>query len=121
FDLDMKKIIYTLAVLVGMNSCEKEKFNYSPYQVDVSEIDSVYFSTGSPTLIADNKASLQFVLEAFRSVQIKNDEGKLVDSMLQVDYQSLPASAVKIYADGKLVDGMEYKTSNATAGTIKFY
>lgn len=117
----MKKIIYTLAVLIGMNSCEKEKFNYSPYQVDVSEIDSVYFSTGSPTLIADNKASLQFVLEAFRSVQMKNDEGKLVDSMLQVDYQSLPASAVKIYADGKLVDGMEYKTSNATAGTIKFY
>ena len=117
----MKNIIYVLAILLGLNSCKKEEFNYQVYQPKVSDIDSVYFSTGSPSLIADNQATLQFVIQAFRKVSVENTEGKLVDSMMFVDYQALPASDVKVYADGQLFNGMEYKTNNTSKSSIKFY
>ncbi len=117
----MKKIIYILAILLGLNSCKKEEFDYQIYQPTVSDIDSVYFSTGSPTLIADNKATLQFVMEAYRKVKVENKDGVLVDSMMFVDYEALPASEVKIYADGQVVNGMEYKTDKTSPGSIEFY
>lgn len=117
----MKKITYILAILLGLNSCKKEEFAYSVYKPKASDIDSVYFSTGSPTLIADNKATLQFVLEAYRKVRIKNDAGQSKDTMMFVDYTALPASDVKIYAAGQAVSGMEYKTNNTSLGNVEFY
>lgn len=117
----MKNIIYILAVLLTLNSCQKEEFDYQVYQPQASDIDSVYFSPGSPTLIADNKASLQFVIEAYRKVRVANEEGVLVDSMMFVDYEALPASEVKIYAAGQLVNGMEYKTNSIAVPSIEFY
>lgn len=117
----MKKIIYLLAILLGLNSCKKEEFEYQVYQPTVSDIDSVYFSTGSPSLIADGKAALQFVIEAFRQVRVENKDGNLVDSMMFVDYRALPASEVKIYLDGQPIQGMEYRSTDKNKPSIQFY
>lgn len=117
----MKKIIYLFAVLLALQSCEKEAFDYANYQPKVEDIDSIYFSTGSPSLIADGKAALQFVVETYRKVQIKNAAGQLKDTMMFVDYTALPTSETKIYADGQLIDGMEFSTNDKTKTYMQFY
>ncbi len=117
----MKNILVVLVVLLSLQACKKETFNYNIYEAKADGIDSIYFSTGSPSLIADGKATLQFVLEAYRKVQIQNAEGKPRDTMMYVDYTSLPKSEVKIFADGKQIDGLEYVEQDLSKYTRTFY
>lgn len=117
----MKKIIYFIAVFFALQGCEKQAFDYEVYQAKVEDVSSLYFSPGSTTLIADGQASLQFVLEAFRSVRIKDGSGQSKDTMMFVDYKSLPTDEVKIFVDGKQVDGMEYSTTDLSKTTISCY
>lgn len=117
----MKKTIYILAMLLALQGCKKEAFNYATYQADATDIDSVYFSTGSTTLIADGKATLQFVLETYRKVQIESSQGKTKDTMMFVDYRTLPTGDVKVYADGQLLSAMEYRTKETTKSSLQFY
>ncbi|MCA5005023.1 M43 family zinc metalloprotease [Sphingobacterium bovistauri] len=117
----MKKILYILLAIVLFQSCQKESFEYVIYKPTVEDIDSIYFSTGSKTLIADGKASLNFVIETFRKVRIANAIGQQKDTLMFVDYKTLPHSDIKIYANGSLIKDMIYKTTNSTANNIEFY
>ncbi|MFD2554377.1 zinc metalloprotease [Sphingobacterium tabacisoli] len=117
----MKRILYVLVLLFVLQGCEKEKFDYQVYQPRASDIDVVEFSTGSPTLIADGKASLQFVLEAFRRVEVKNKAGVTKDTLMFVDYRALPKNEVKVFVEGKLIEGTSYSTTDLSKGTISCY
>lgn len=117
----MKRIVYILALLLGLQGCEKETFDYQVYQPQASDIDSVGFFTGSPTLIADGQASLQFVLEAYRRVEIKNKAGVTKDTMMFVDYKALPAEEVKVFVDGKLIEGTVFSTADLSKTTVSCY
>lgn len=118
----MKNIIYILAAVVfAFTACEKESFDYASFKVSSSDIDSVYFSTGSKTLIADGKASLQFVLETFRTVQVEGEGGASIDSLMFVDYKKLPESDIQIFADGEPINGFEYSTTDLEKETVEFY
>lgn len=117
----MKRIVYILVLLLGLQGCEKESFDYQVYQPIASDIDSVGFSTGSPTLIADGKASLQFVLEAYRTVEIKNKAGVTKDTMMFVDYKALAAEDVKVFVDGKHIEGTTFSTSDLSKTKLSCY
>jgi len=117
----MKKITYILFILLGLNSCKKEEFSYQVYQPQVEDVDSIYFSTGSPSLIADGKAKLQFVVEAFRKVRINKEDGQTLDTMMYVDHSLLPAGSVQIFANGQVIDGMEFSTTNDSQAELTFY
>lgn len=117
----MKNILYTLFILLGLSSCKKEEFNYEIYQPLVEDVDSLYFSTGSPTLVADGQAKLQFVVEAFRQVQITTENGEVKDTMMYVDHTLLPAGSVRLFVDGQEIDGMEFGTTTATQAEMTFY
>lgn len=117
----MKNILYMLVILLGMSSCKKEEFNYEIYQPQVGDVDSIYFSTGSHSLVADGQAKLQFVVEAFRKVQIDAENGQLKDTMMYVDHTLLPAGAVQIFANGQPVDGMEFGTTATNQAEMTFY
>lgn len=108
-------IIVTASVLAG---CKKETFDYQLYQPKVTEIDSVYFSAGDVSLIADGKASLKFIVETYR--KIKGTNG--ADSMAFVDYELLPAGSLKVFdaVSGKEV-GMTYATTSTAINPLKFY
>lgn len=114
----MKKVIYLFAVLLGLQSCDKESFEYNLYKPTSEDVDSVYFSAGSPTLIADGKASLQFVVEAYRKVY--REETKK-DTMMFVDYTALPEAEVKVYVDGKVIQGLEYSTTDISKSKLSVY
>jgi len=117
----MKNLLFVLIVLLGLQACKKDTFNYKTYAAEVGDIDSIYFSTGSTSLIADGKATLQFVLEAYRKVQIKDAGGQSRDTMMYVDYAKLPKAEVKIFADGQVIEGMEYKIADLSKNTREFY
>lgn len=114
----MKKVIYLFAVLLGLQSCDKDSFDYNLYKPTSEDVDSVYFSAGSPTLIADGKASLQFVVEAYRKVSLENAKK---DTMMFVDYTALPESDVKVYVDGKAIQGLEYATTDISKSKLSVY
>lgn len=117
----MKNILYMLVILLGMSSCKKEEFNYEIYQPQVGDVDSIYFSTGSPSLVADGQAKLQFVVEAFRKVQINAENGQVNDTMMYVDHTLLPAGAVQFFANGQPVEGMEFGTTETNQAEMTFY
>ncbi|MVZ62308.1 hypothetical protein [Sphingobacterium humi] len=117
----MKKILYLIGFLCLFQSCEKESFPYETYQANADEIDSIYFSPGSNSLIADGKATLQFVLEAFRKVAVSGPNGSKKDTMMFVDYHTLPAEQVQIFVDGKAQQEMEFKTKDLGNQEISLY
>lgn len=89
------------------------------YQPGLNDIDSVYFSTGAPMMIADGQATLDFIVEAYRKVKMDNEEGVRVDSMVPVDIKTLPAGSVKIFKGTEEV-GEKWSTTDATPGTVTF-
>ncbi|TDQ75391.1 M43 family zinc metalloprotease [Sphingobacterium yanglingense] len=114
----MKNIIYILMVLLALQSCKKDGFEYQVYQPTVADIDSIGFSAGSPTLIADGKAALQFVIEAFRTVRLESKSGAAKDTLMFVDYTVLPKEEVKVFVDGQLIDGTIYSTTDLSKTSI---
>lgn len=116
----MNKTIISLTLISAFIffGCKREAFDYKMYEPKVADIDSVYFSTGDPMLIADGKATLKFIAEAFR--RIKLPSGK--DSMEFIDYRLLPAGSLKVFetVTNKEV-GMTYSTSTIPSDTLRFY
>ncbi len=118
--LKMKNIVIWTALLIYVIGCKKAEFGYNMYQPTIEDVDSLSFSAGSNSLIADDKATLQFVVEAFRRTQTRNGVGELKDTMVSMDYTLLPTESVKVYANGQLVEGMTFKTNDLSVGQIKF-
>ena len=118
----INKILLLACVLsVVATSCKKEAFDYKLYQPTVDDIDSIYFSTGATSLIADGKASLQFVVETYRTIQITNAQGGKKDSLVNVDYKNLPSGSLKIFKAGGAETGMAFSTSDASSNSVSFY
>jgi hypothetical protein len=119
----MKRIFYIAIFFTALywSSCQKDTFNYSMYSPTENGIDSIYFSTGSKMLIADGTARLQFVVETYRKLKVTTSAGGTKDSLVFVDYNELPAGALKIIdGTGKQV-GLTYSTNDVTPGTVSFY
>lgn len=122
----MYRNMNTLVLAAGLlalfaTACKKESFDYKPYQPAVTDIDSIYFSTGANSLLADGRATLQFVVETYRTLQITTAAGSKKDSLVFVDYKNLPEGSLKIFGpDGKEM-GMTYSTNSVAPGTASFY
>lgn len=117
----MNKIILTaIAFTLTVAGCKKETFDYKMYEPEVAEIDSVYFSPGAETLVADGQAKLQFVVETYRTLRMEVDGGKK-DTLVEVDYTKLPTGAVQILKNGQPYDKMEFSTTDYSSDKIKFY
>lgn len=107
--------------ILALSSCKKEKFNYQLFKPTVADIDSIYFSTGATTLIADGKATLQFVIEAYRTIQVSKADGTKKDSLVFVDYNNLPSGSLKIFKNNGGELGLKYASSDPAPGTASFY
>lgn len=118
----MKKILFVAGCFsLVLASCKKESFNYDLYKPSVGEIDSVYFSAGAKSLIADGKAALQFVVEAYRKTKVTEPDGSQKDTLVFVDYKNLPEGSLKIFSTDGRETGLTYSTTDPSAGTIGFY
>ena len=112
-------IAFGFISLLLLQSCsKKEQFSYNLFKPSIAEVDSVYFSPGDVSLIADGQANLKFIVETYR--KIKRDNAS--DTMQFFDYRLLPEGSLKIMetVSGKQV-GMNYSTTTIPQDTLKFY
>lgn len=116
----MNKILSGLICLLAlaMAGCEKDGFAYKMYKPTLEDIDSIYLSATDKMMIADGKATLNFIVEAYRTVHLSS--GK--DSLEFVDYRLLPPGSLKIVEErsGATV-GMTYNTTTIPFDTVKFH
>ena len=116
----MNKIIISLILLslITFSGCKKDGFGYKLYEPTLDDVDSIYFSAGDKTLIADGQAKLKFIVETYR--KITKASGK--DSMAFLDYRLLPQGSLKVFeaVSGKEV-GLAYSTTTMPVDTVKFY
>lgn len=105
--------------LILLHACsKKDQFAYNLYKPTVTDIDSVYFSPGDVSLIADGQAKLKFIVETYR--RIKRDNAS--DTMELFDYRLLPEGSLKVMeaVSGAQV-GMTYSTNTIPQDTVRFY
>ena len=114
-----KWIFLTFFASLLLNGCNEDTYDYQRYVPNVDEIDSIYFSTGSLKLIADGQASLDFIVEAYRKVKMTNEDGVRVDSLVEINLESLPQGSVKILKGTEEV-GSSWSTEDASSGTVTF-
>ncbi|GEP98446.1 hypothetical protein [Chitinophaga cymbidii] len=116
----MNKIITGLALLVIFihAGCRKDSFDYKMYQPTIDDIDSIYLSTTDKMMVADGQATLNFIVEAYRTVHLSS--GK--DSLEFVDYRLLPEGSLKIVEERSGTEvGMSYSTTTVPFDTVKFH
>jgi hypothetical protein len=100
-----------------MFGCEKEGFEY---EMSDLKVDSISFSAGSPSLIADGRAALSFIIQAYSKKQITVN-GVVKDSMMLIPSDRIPDSDKKVFDESGKEVGLAFSTTLTTPGTKSFY
>jgi hypothetical protein len=118
----ISKVICSLSVVILLNAaCSKEDaFQYKIQQGPELTIDSIAFSAGSSSLIADGKSALSFIIQAYskRKVTINGVER---DSMVLVPEDRIPASDKKVFISNGTETGLSFSTTSTSPSSLSFY
>lgn len=116
----MNKLLIGLICILSLAQagCKKDGFAYKLYEPTIEDVDSIYLSATDKMMIADGQATLNFIVEAYRTVRLPS--GK--DSLEFIDYRKLPTGSLKIIEErsGKEV-GLSYATTTIPFDTVKFH
>jgi hypothetical protein len=115
-----KKTGSLLAFYLFFAACSKDDFNYEINKGTGLTIDSIAFSTGSSSLIADGQSALNFIIQAYskRKVTINGVE---IDSMVLVPEDRIPDSEKKVFNNNGTETGLSFSTTETSPATISFY
>ena len=119
----MKSIIHLLKASMPivlstlLLACHKEGFDYEMSEV---KVDSISFSAGSPSLIADGQASLSFIVQAYSKKQV-TISGVTKDSMVLIPADRIPDSDKKVFDETGKEVGLKFSTTVTTTATKSFY
>ena len=111
------KAAIALMLSTFMFGCEKEGF---VYEMSDLKVDSISFSAGSPSLIADGKAALSFIIQAYSKKQITIN-GVVKDSMMLIPSDRIPQSDKKVFDESDKEVGLTFSTTLTTPATKSFY
>jgi hypothetical protein len=111
------KAVIALTLSALMLGCEKEGFEYEMSDV---KIDSISFSAGSPSLVADGQAALSFIVQAYSKKQVTIN-GVIKDSMMLVPGDRIPDSDKKVFDESGKEVGLSFSTTVSTPATKSFY
>jgi len=115
-----KAIIFLMMPAMWMLSCKQESFNYMIPDAAAIKVDSIDFSAGSPTLIADGQASLSFIIQAYTKMKVTIN-GVTKDSMVLVPADRIPDTDKKVFDETGKETGLAFSTTTANPGTKSFY
>lgn len=115
------RILFSLFIIqMFFGACTKDDFQYKIEQGPGLKIDSIAFSTGSSSLIADGESALDFIIQAYskRKVTI---EGVERDSMVLIPEDRIPASDKKVFDNNGAEVGLSFSTTATSPVNISFY
>jgi hypothetical protein len=119
----MKSIIHLfkasmpLIIATFLLACHKEGFDYEMSEV---KVDSISFSAGSPSLIADGQAALSFIVQAYSKKQV-TISGVTKDSMVLIPSDRIPDSDKKVFDETGKEVGLKFSTTATTPASKSFY
>lgn len=106
-------LIFSALVL----SCHKEGFDYEMSEV---KVDSISFSAGSSSLIADGQAALSFIVQAYSKKQV-TISGVTRDSMVLIPADRIPDTDKKVFDETGKEVGLKFSTTATTPASKSFY
>jgi len=115
-----KTIVPLTLSMVLMLACHKEGFDYMLAEGNDIKVDSVNFSAGSSSLIADGKAALAFIVQAYSRKPVTVN-GVTRDSMVLIPSDRIPDSDKKVFDETGKEVGLSFSTTAATPATKSFY
>lgn len=101
-------------------SCKKDVFQYSIASGNAIKIDSVAFSAGSPTLIADGQSALNFIIQVYSKEQVTIN-GVAIDSMVLIPDDRIPDADKKVFDNNGNEVGLHFSTTSMSSSTLSFY
>jgi hypothetical protein len=90
-----------------MQACHKEGFDY---EYADTKVDSISFSAGSPSLIADGQSALKFIIQAYSKKQV-TISGVTQDSMVLIPSDRIPDSDKKVFDETGKEVGLAFSTT----------
>ena len=115
-----RKSSVILSIFIMLAACTKQ-----PYQYEIKtgldlKIDSVAFSTGSPSLIADGQSELHFIIQTY-SRQPVTINGKTIDSMVLIPADRIDSQSVKVLDEQGNNAGRIFSTTTVSPTTKTFH
>ncbi len=112
-------VAFTSLVIV-FASCKKDVFDYKIAKGSDIKIDSVAFSAGSPTLIADGQSELNFIIQVYSREKVTIN-GVAIDSMVLIPADRIPDADKKVFDGNDKEVNLNYSTTSVSPSTISFY
>lgn len=120
FSKIIKFSLFLSSFMVVFISCKKDVFQYNIATGNAIEIDSVAFSAGSPTLVADGQSALNFIIQVYSKEKVTIN-GVAIDSMVLIPDDRIPDSEKKVFdSNGKDV-GLQFSTTSTSPSILSFY
>lgn len=115
------KIFLLLASFVFVVAgCKKDTFEYKIETGSAIKVDSVAFSAGSPSLIADGQSTLNFIIQAYSKEKVTIN-GISIDSMVLIPDDRIPDSEKKVFDNNNKEVGLQFSTTSQTPALVSFY
>ena len=111
------KVAMPLILSAMVFGCHKEGFDYEMSEV---KVDSISFSAGSPSLIADGQAALSFIVQAYSKKQV-TISGVTKDSMVLIPSDRIPDTDKKVFDETGKEVGLKFSTTATTPASKSFY
>ena len=112
-----KAIMPLMLLTMLMQACHKESFDY---EFAGTKVDSISFSAGSPSLIADGQSALKFIIQAYSRKQV-TISGVTRDSMVLVPSDRIPDTDKKVFDETGKEVGLTFSTTLSTPAIKSFY
>lgn len=116
----IKIFVVLTSLVVAFLGCKKDTFDYKIATGDAIKIDSVAFSTGSPSLIADGQSELDFIIQIYSREKVTIN-GVAVDSMVLIPEDRIPESDKKVFDGNDKEVGLHFSTTSTSPGSLSFY
>lgn len=104
----------------AFTGCKKETFDYKIATGNDIKFDSVAFSAGSPTIIADGQSELNFIIQVYSREKVTIN-GIAIDSMVLIPSDRIPDSEKKVYDGNGHEVALHFSTTSTSPSTLSFY
>ena len=116
----IRSVLFLVSFISVFTSCKKDVFESHIPGGNEIKIDSVAFSVGTHTLLADGKSELNFIIQVYSKKTVVIN-GASIDSMVLVPEDRIPDSEKKVFDNTDKEVSKDFTTASITPSILSFY